>query len=77
MIGSLLSAAIIWVFGIEISPLERFYVFPDQWTMLEFIWNATAGILIVGSIRASFVALHSHYYGDPSDEPPNPGAGTW
>jgi len=75
LIGSVFAVAIIWLFGIEISAFERFSQFPEKWTLLEFIWNATAGIILIGSIRAVYVALNGHYYGDASDEPPNPGAG--
>jgi hypothetical protein len=75
LIGSVCAMALIWLFGIEISELERFSQFPEKWTVLEFIWNATAGIILIGSIRAVYVALHGHYYGEPSNEPPNPDAG--
>ncbi len=74
-LGAAVAFSIIWLFGIEISEVSRFKVFPDGWSLLELFWNATAGVLIVGSIRACYVALHSHYYGDKTDEPPNPGAG--
>jgi len=75
ILGSGVSAGLIWLFGIEISAFERFSNFPDEWTLLELVWNATAALLVVGCIRAAYVALHAHYYGDPSDRPPNPGAG--
>ncbi len=77
LIGGTMAAIITWLFGIEISTMERFSRFPDGWTTLELILNATAGLLLVGSIRAVYVALRAHYYGDSSDQPPNPGAGNW
>lgn len=74
-VGGSVAFGLIWLFGIEVSEISRFQVFPEGWSLLELVWNATAGILIVGCIRACYVALHAHFYGDRGDEPPNPGAG--
>jgi hypothetical protein len=73
--GGAFAAGFIWLFGIEISSLERFSVFPEKWTILEFVWNATSGIVFFGAIRATYVALRGHFYGSSSEEPSNPGAG--
>jgi hypothetical protein len=69
--GSIIAFSLMWLFGIEISTIDRFYVFPEQWTMLELVWNGTAGIIIFGAIRAVYVALHGHFYGYSSEKPPN------
>ena len=76
VLGSTFSAGLIWLFGIEISSFERFSVFPEKWTILEFVWNATAGVVLFGSIRGTYVALQEHFYCSSSEEPPNPGAGS-
>lgn len=75
VVGGLLAIGFIWLFGIEFSAFERFSQFPDDWTMLEFIMNAAGGIIFVGMIRAVYMGLLSYYFGDPSDDPPAPGAG--
>ena len=75
IIGGLCAAGLIWLFGIEVSSYDRFSEFPEKWTVLEFIWNATAIVIVIGAVRGVYIALNSHYYGDPSDDPPNPGAG--
>ena len=72
LIGGLFAAALIWLFGIQISSYDRLSEFPEKWTVLEFIWNATAIMIIAGAIRGVYVALYAHYYGDPDDGPPNP-----
>jgi hypothetical protein len=75
VLGGTFAAGLIWLFGIEISSFERFSVFPEKWTMLELVWNATAGVVLFGAIRAIHVALREHFRGSSSEEPPNPGAG--
>ena len=75
VLGSTFAAGLIWLFGIEISSFERFSVFPEEWTMLELVWNVTAGVVLFGAIRAIYVALREHFYGSSIEEPPNPGSG--
>ncbi len=76
LLGAGIAAAIVWLFGIEISSLDRLTNFPDGWSVIELIWNATAGLLLVGSVRGVYIALRAHYYGDVTDDPPSPGAGS-
>ena len=68
VLGGTFALGLIWLFGIEISTIERFYVFPDQWTVIEIIWNATAVIILLGAIRAVYVALYGHFYESSSVE---------
>ena len=63
VLGGTFAAGLIWLFGIEISSFERFSVFPEKWTMLELVWNATAGVVLFGAIRAIHVALREHFHG--------------
>ncbi len=73
--GGAFAAGLMWLFGIEISSLERFSVFPEKWTILEFVWNATSGIVFFGSIRAFYVALRGYFYVSSSEKLSNPRAG--
>ena len=75
VLGGTFATGLMWLFGIEISSFERFSVFPEKWTILEFVWNATAGVVLFGAIRAIYVSLWQHFYGSSSEGPPNPGAG--
>jgi len=65
--GCVITAIFVWLFGIEVSEFEKLKNFPDGWTTLELVWNATAALILVGSIRAVYVALRAHYYGEPDD----------
>ncbi len=71
--GTALTALVIWLFGIDISGPDRYAVFPDEWTVFEFVRNAFAAVLWVGSIRAVAKGLGEYYSGKQGPPQGTPG----
>ncbi len=72
--GALLSLAFLWLFGIEVSGLERFREFPDGWSISELAFNAFAIVLLIGATRAVYKGLQEYYNPSDDDAPPAGGA---
>lgn len=71
-LGFILTVGLVWLFGIEFSLATRYAEFPDNWTVLEFLSNATALFVFAGATRAAYMALCSYYFGEPDEAPPVP-----
>ena len=67
--GGLLAFAMLSIFGIEVSSLERIQNFPDGWTIREFIFNATAVMLLAGASRAIYKGLQEYRNPGQNDGP--------
>ncbi len=74
VLGALLASGFLWVFGIEVSDIERFQTFPDGWSIHELIYNAFAIMLLIGGTRAVYKGLQEYYNPSDNDGPPVGGA---
>jgi hypothetical protein len=72
--GTLIAVAFMWIFGIEISDIDRFRDFPDGWSLMELAFNAFAIVLLVGATRAVYKGLQEYYNPSDNDGPPIGGA---
>ena len=63
----------LWIFGIEVSTLERLKEFPDGWSIRELIANATTLVMICGATFAVHKGLKEYY--NPSQDEQGPPQG--
>ena len=70
--GTVLTVAFLWLFDIQVSGLHRYSEFPDNWTVFEFIRNAFAVMLWLGSVKAIASGLKEYWTERPAlDGPPS------
>jgi len=67
-----LTVAFLWLFDIQVSGFHRYSEFPDGWTVFEFIRNAFAVMLWIGSVKAIATGLREYWTERPAlDGPPD------
>lgn len=57
-IGLALTGLVLWIFGIEPAPLDRWRAFPEDWRLFDLITNAMGLLMAFGAIRASYHVIH-------------------
>ncbi len=56
-IGFGLTAAVLWVFGIEVASIDRWIAFPTDWRIFDLVTNGAAVLMLFGATRASYRVL--------------------
>ena len=51
VLGSALTALMVWLFGIRIADAEMFKTFPDGWHIMDLVGNVLVVLMFFGSIR--------------------------
>lgn len=56
-IGIGLTGAVLWIFAIEVAPIDRWVEFPDGWRIMDLVTNSMALLMVFGIVRASYQVL--------------------
>jgi len=73
LIGIPFALIFLWIFGIEVSGIERLKEFPDGWSIRELIANATTLVMILGATFAAYKGLNEYYNPSQDDQGPPQG----
>jgi hypothetical protein len=59
--GLLITMMFLWLFAIDIITLEKLAMFPESWSILDFISNAFALVMFGGATRAIYRMVMGKY----------------
>ncbi|NQV45588.1 MAG: hypothetical protein HQ501_11820 [Rhodospirillales bacterium] len=72
VLGLGLTSAVLWVFAIEVSPIDRWAEFPGGWRIMDLVTNSMALLMVFGIARASYRVLHELWIKDSQSGSPPP-----